>query len=284
MTTTSVPHPATRLRKRLAAAVGTSVLLTAVAIGAPSLAGANGVAEPGTITLSPTQGPVGTEITVTGSVDAVCSADSVVFVEIGEEYGHVPGADGKTRSTSIGNATAAGGSFTVTGPIPSVIGTDTPATDGVHDINAYCFSPASNNPVLSATASFTIGDGSTTTTVPVTTTAPTAPEPVVTVTSGEVTAGGTLSFEAEGFAPGSEVVVELHSDPIRLGIVQADQAGRIAGDVTVPATVAPGVHTLVLIGQDATGAPLELRAAVTIAAVLNTTPAAPVGAQPSYTG
>ena len=64
-----------------------------------------------------------------------------------------------------------------------------------------------------------------------------------------VTAGGSVTLRAVGFAPGEQVDVSLHSTEVALGTFTADAAGAVEGDITVPADVEPGHHTIVMVGQ-----------------------------------
>ena len=59
----------------------------------------------------------------------------------------------------------------------------------------------------------------------------------------------SVTLTAVGFAPGETVDVTLHSTPIALGTLTADAAGAVEGDVTIPADVEPGYHTIELVGQ-----------------------------------
>ncbi|MBL3699439.1 fibronectin type III domain-containing protein [Leucobacter luti] len=75
-----------------------------------------------------------------------------------------------------------------------------------------------------------------------------------------VAAGAELSFSGSGFAPGSELAVELRSDPVSLGAatVQADGSFAFAG--TIPSDTPAGAHQIVVILPN--GA--EIAAALTV--------------------
>lgn len=281
----------TRHRRRLRGAAAAVVLAASIGF-APGVAGAY---EPGTISISPTSGPVGTEVTITGTLPTICTPDSPMWVDIGELFGHELGADGSTRSTQIGAMTASDWQFSITATIPATIGADAdgvgvPAGQMTYPVNSYCYNRSlSSNPIEGAATTFTIADE--------------LSRGTIGVASTTVTAGAGLSFTADGFAPDSEVTVELHSDPVDLGTVTADAAGHVAATVTIPADVPAGDHTLVLSGTGADGEPLELRTPINVTAPEPSTddsatpgdttgattgatarPAAPVTARPDYNG
>lgn len=54
-------------------------------------------------------------------------------------------------------------------------------------------------------------------------------------------------------APLSQLRVEMHSEPIELGQLQADENGNVLGDITIPDDTPPGVHTLHLYGTNIAG-------------------------------
>jgi LPXTG-motif cell wall-anchored protein len=83
--------------------------------------------------------------------------------------------------------------------------------------------------------------------------------------------GSKLDVNGQGFDPGSEVTLTLHSDPVVLGTVTAGDDGRFATTVTIP-MVEPGDHVLTAEGVDALGQPLALDATVTVSAVNGTNP------------
>lgn len=64
-----------------------------------------------------------------------------------------------------------------------------------------------------------------------------------------VTAGETLQLDAEGFLGNEQVEVELHSTPVSLGTLAADDAGALSGTIAVPSDTTPGSHEVVLIGE-----------------------------------
>lgn len=76
--------------------------------------------------------------------------------------------------------------------------------------------------------------------------------------------GGTVSVSAEGFTPGTPVRIALHSDPVTLASVTADDDGRAHATVGVPFSTPPGQHTLHAQGTGADAARLDVQQAVTV--------------------
>ena len=62
-----------------------------------------------------------------------------------------------------------------------------------------------------------------------------------------------------GFAPGSDVSIVIHSTPVDMGLFTTDDTGRLGRFVTLPAGLPPGLHTVVVSGHTASGAPLVLQ-------------------------
>ena len=69
----------------------------------------------------------------------------------------------------------------------------------------------------------------------------------------EISDADTIVVDGEGYEPGSEVDVWLHSTPVKLGSVSADGEGRISGQYVVPASVDAGDHRVVLAGRTKSG-------------------------------
>lgn len=86
--------------------------------------------------------------------------------------------------------------------------------------------------------------------------------PAVVLGSSTVVAGGSLKVTGSGFSAGAQLRLELRSTPVALGTATASAAGAFSTIVTIPASVTPGAHTLVVILPDGT----EVRAAVTVTA------------------
>ncbi|MCF6745031.1 fibronectin type III domain-containing protein [Blastococcus sp. KM273128] len=79
-----------------------------------------------------------------------------------------------------------------------------------------------------------------------------------------VAPGQKVTLTGAGFSPGSEVTVLVYSEPQVLATTVADGDGRISVEVTVPAGLAAGDHTLVAIGVDAAGHPYTLTLPITV--------------------
>jgi len=71
------------------------------------------------------------------------------------------------------------------------------------------------------------------------------PTPTLSLTASTIRAGGAIQIAGTGFAAGEVVAFELHSDPIALGTLTADEGGRLSGTLRIPASAPVGAHTLV---------------------------------------
>ena len=71
--------------------------------------------------------------------------------------------------------------------------------------------------------------------------------------SSTVAPGKTVTVSGSGYAPGSSVTVVIYSTPQVLTTVVADASGNFTVEVTVPAGLAAGSHTLVASGVDTNG-------------------------------
>lgn len=90
----------------------------------------------------------------------------------------------------------------------------------------------------------------------------------VTVT-GDVVAGGTVTMTGAGFAGDvSGYSVEIHSDPIVLASVATDAEGGFALETTVPDTLEPGDHSIVVVydNVEVASTPVTVSAPVAAAA------------------
>ncbi|WP_029292022.1 fibronectin type III domain-containing protein, partial [Cellulomonas sp. HZM] len=67
--------------------------------------------------------------------------------------------------------------------------------------------------------------------------------------TGDVSPGATVTLTGSGYAPGVELAVELHSDPVLLTTVTTDAQGSFSTDVVVPADAPEGEHHLVVAYQ-----------------------------------
>lgn len=64
-----------------------------------------------------------------------------------------------------------------------------------------------------------------------------------------VVAGDSLTVTARGFAPGETVQVWVYSTPTFVGRFVADASGAVTGTVALPAGLALGTHSVVLVGE-----------------------------------
>jgi hypothetical protein len=97
-----------------------------------------------------------------------------------------------------------------------------------------------------------------------TTTAPTSHGSGATSQS-QVTPGQAVTITGSEFAANSDLQVSLESDPISMGSIRSDAAGRYSATVVIPAAAKPGSHEIVVRGPAAVGGTRETRAAVTVA-------------------
>ncbi|MFG6444155.1 metallophosphoesterase family protein [Microbacterium sp. P06] len=74
--------------------------------------------------------------------------------------------------------------------------------------------------------------------------------PRVTLTASSVTAGGTLSVDASGFAAESDARVELRSTPVTLAMAETTATGTLRATVTIPASTPAGAHRIVVTDAD----------------------------------
>ncbi|MEY2626675.1 MAG: hypothetical protein RJB08_434, partial [Actinomycetota bacterium] len=114
-----------------------------------------------------------------------------------------------------------------------------------------------------ATTPFTTDAPTTTTTIPevVPTTSVATPVGkrlvlVPHIKEGQVAAGSAVEAKAEGLAPNTPVILELHSQVRVLGQQAAASDGSAAFDVQLPADVESGAHMLVLRGTSPDGSPI----------------------------
>lgn len=93
-----------------------------------------------------------------------------------------------------------------------------------------------------------------------------------TVTPSNVPAGQSVTVTGSGFTPGETVQATVHSQSIDLGTFTADAEGDVTFEVTLPASLEPGEHLLVLTGLSS-GHTEAI--AVTVTASPTTSPPAP---------
>ena len=78
-------------------------------------------------------------------------------------------------------------------------------------------------------------------------------------------AGTTYPLGAAGFAPGSDVEVDIASQLLVLAQVRADARGRVRTVVGIPRSLDPGRHTIIVSGVDANRHPRVVRIPVKLA-------------------
>lgn len=96
----------------------------------------------------------------------------------------------------------------------------------------------------------------------------------------DVSPGQGCVFVAPLYAPGSEVVAVVYSEPVVLGTAVADADGTATLEVTLPDDLAPGEHTIAAIGVDSNGDQRILTMSVTATAVPDATTTDPGTAAP----
>ena len=272
-----------------------ALLALVVVLGAAVVPAGAGIAMDYVVTINPTTGVAGTDVTFT-SQDA-CPNVNTLFAATnapGDSYAAISLVPEPGETDFVADTLTAGdGSWTLTYPVP--------ANEPVGDITFYAFCLAESFPVGSGidgaasavpadyfiTASylpvtFTVTVPPTTTTTSTSTTSTTAPPPAPSLLASPltVTQGGTIAVEASGFKPGSNVVITLESDPVNLGTFVADSAGRLATNVVVPADFPVGLHTLKLTGTDIGGAVLVLSTGITVASRIQVAPTSATTAAP----
>lgn len=83
----------------------------------------------------------------------------------------------------------------------------------------------------------------------------TEPEPATGGMDAEATPqGDDVEFEATGFDPFENVAITVYSTPYFAGWFRADATGRVAGTITLPASIPGGLHTLGLAGANGNNA------------------------------
>lgn len=147
----------------------------------------------------------------------------------------------KLGGTTIGTATIANGVATISAALPAGVS-------------------GAQNLTLTASPSGTL------VTIPLTITpAEVPPTPEVTLSSGTVAAGGSLTVTVSGVTPDTAIEVTLDGEVI--GTLTSDAQGAGSVTVTIPAGTTPGAHTIAL-----TGSGVDLSAALTVTAVDVPTP------------
>jgi LPXTG-motif cell wall-anchored protein len=83
-----------------------------------------------------------------------------------------------------------------------------------------------------------------------------------------VTAGQLVTVCGDGFVPGEQVQVFLHSEPTFVGVAVAGPDGSVTASVVIPSDTTPGLHRLELRGVTSSKSLFSLEFTVTAAAAL----------------
>ena len=89
--------------------------------------------------------------------------------------------------------------------------------------------------------------------------------------------GEELTITGSNFKPGSTATFTLHSDPIVLGTAIANSEGIVSLKVTLPSTVTPGVHTVIITGLGSNGEAAEASVKLTVVAAASSTSSTQAG-------
>src|SRR5690606_8097296 len=194
---------------------------------------------------APLPGAEATSVQPTADADDVVVGDLVAMTAVIEPSAAVGSVEFVEGETVVGTASVSGGSATADIEI---------ATSGEHTFVAR-FIPADPEAFLASQSE------------PLTIEVRSAPvlEAEIELSTDTVMQGGSFELIGRGFAGGEQVTIDLHSDPIQLATVTADGSGSFRIQVTVPVTVQPGDHTVVVTGDDS-GLSAEAALAVTAAA------------------
>ena len=88
-------------------------------------------------------------------------------------------------------------------------------------------------------------------------------DPDASVSVGNIAPGGTVTFTAEGFAPGTDVTVSVSNNGAATRVLEADSAGVVSTQFQFANA---GRFTITATGVDAAGGPVSVNATVTVAA------------------
>jgi hypothetical protein len=157
------------------------------------------------------------------------------------------GSQGTTSGSAESGADGADGTSTTEGATPTDAGAS-----------------AEGTPEVAAAQ-----EGETSTTDGAEAAVPGAGEPTIGLLSTELEQGDVVSFTAQGFDPGEQIVATLDLGTGAAGPYQAGQYGDVAGTVPLPTDLRPGTHVLSLSGA---GSGSTARVSFTV----NAAPEAPV--------
>ena len=136
-------------------------------------------------------------------------------------------------------------------PSPSPTSSPTPSATPTASPMPTATSTATPTPIPSATPTPTPQPGA---------------EPMLSVSGSTWTPGTQLAVRIINMLAGASATFELHSDPVHLGVAQADSSGVIEASLALPNGVAAGAHTLVVEGRNTAGDAVTLEASITVVA------------------
>jgi len=111
--------------------------------------------------------------------------------------------------------------------------------------------------------------------------------PAVSVSQLQVAPGDSIQVSVQGFTPGEQVRIELHSTPVLLSTVTAGSDGTAGSTVTIPVGTEAGQHTITVVGFTCgiqASIPITVVAARADAPVASLAAFDPQGRSLSYTG
>lgn len=74
----------------------------------------------------------------------------------------------------------------------------------------------------------------------------------------------TITMKPGTITPNGEVTVEMYSNPINLGVFQADGQGGLLAQVSIPKSVGIGVHLLALTTENSEGGAIQIQQLITV--------------------
>ena len=161
------------------------------------------------------------------------SFTAIKFVGDAAAAGGAEGASGSEQQAAAGSGTQqAAPDAAATGTDPAATGTST--GDGSADGAAVPGEGAEGDAAAGAGGETVAAAG--------------ANEATIGLLSTEIEQGGVVSFTAQGFEPGEQVVATLGLGSAGAGPYQAGQYGEVAGTVPIAADTRPGKHVLSLSG------------------------------------
>lgn len=205
-----------------------------------------------------------TPTTVTGNTATTVSADVTELSPGTQYYFRLTATNVRGRvDGSVDSFTTVAAPTPTPTPTPAPTRTPTPAPTSVAPTAAAptssgaAASPSRRPPVI-PTGSLAPTISARPTPIPTSTVEP-APALSVTLSAalGSPVIGSEITIVGGGLAPGANATVTAHSDPVLVGSLPADSAGRISGTLTMPVSLPSGGHRLVVAAPSASGAITE---------------------------